>query len=374
MATAKRDYYEVLGIGRNATPEEIRKVFRKLAFEYHPDRNKDTGAEAKFKEVNEAYEVLSDAEKRGQYDRFGHSGGASPFGRGFEGFDNFGFGDIFDAFFSGSGGRRRGTATAAARGPDLAATMAIEFEEACFGAEKQFEVTREELCSRCQGTRAEPGSPPEPCANCNGTGEVRRAQRSMFGQFVNISACDVCRGEGKTISKPCTQCRGAGRERKKRTLSVKIPAGVDSGAQIRLTNEGQPGFYGGPPGNLYLTLNVREHDLFQRDNDDILFSLPVSIAQAALGDEVEIPTLSGPHKLKVPAGTQPGQFFRLKGQGVAHLRGGGRGDQLVMVNVVIPKTLSAEQKKLFNDLGSSLGVPSQNQDKGFFDRIKESFR
>ena len=371
MATTKRDYYEVLGIGRNATSEEIRKAFRKLAFEYHPDRNKSPGAEEKFKEINEAYEVLSDSQKRGQYDRFGHAG-PSPFGRGFEGFDNFGFGDIFDAFFGGSG--RRGRTTTVARGADLAATITIEFEEACFGAEKEVEIARAELCSRCRGSLSEPGSPPQRCDNCNGTGEVRRAQRSIFGQFVNVSACDRCRGQGRVITKPCAQCRGAGRERKSRTIAVRVPAGVDTGSQIRLTGEGEPGFNGGPPGNLYLTLNIEEHPLFHREEDDILYSLPLSVAQATLGDEVEVPTLGTPHKLKVPAGTQPGQVFRLRGQGVAHLRGGGRGDQLVMVKVVIPKSLTPEQKRLFDEIGQSLGVPSDNHDKGFFDRIKDSFR
>ena len=243
MATTKRDYYESLGVGRNATPEDIRKAFRKLAFDHHPDRNKDPGAEARFKEISEAYEVLSDGQKRAQYDRFGHAG-ASAFGRGFEGFDNFGFGDIFDAFFGGSG-RRRGGARAAARGADLAATITIEFEEACFGAEKEVEIARAELCSRCDGSRGEPGTQPEQCSNCNGIGEVRRAQRSVFGEFVNIATCEVCRGEGRVNTKPCTQCRGAGRERRNRKIAVKIPAGVDTGSQMRLSGEGEPGANGG---------------------------------------------------------------------------------------------------------------------------------
>ncbi|MCL0102317.1 molecular chaperone DnaJ, partial [Dehalococcoidia bacterium] len=333
MATTKRDYYEVLGISRNATPEDVRKAFRKLAFDYHPDRNKSQGAETKFKEINEAYEILSDAEKRSQYDTFGHSGPSSS-GRGFEGFESFGFGDIFDAFFggSGSGSQRQGRHTTAAKGANLSATLSIEFQDACFGSEKEVQIAKAETCSRCTGKRSEPDVEPERCTNCNGTGEIKRAQKSMFGQFVNITACDVCRGAGTTISKPCTRCRGAGRERITRTIAVKVPPGVNGESQIRLNGEGEPGFNGGPPGDLYLTLDIKEHPVFTRDDDDLFYSMPISVAQAALGDDVEIPTLEGTHKLKIPAGTQPGQIFRLKGQGVAHLRGHGRGDEIVMAN------------------------------------------
>ncbi len=373
MATTKRDYYEVLGVSREATPEDVRKAFRKLAFEYHPDRNKDPRAESKFKEINEAYEVLSDKDKRTQYDRFGHSG-AQPQGRGFEGFDNFGFGDIFDAFFGGAATGRR-SPSAPGRGGDLAASITLEFEEACFGTEKELELTRTELCGRCGGSRAEPGAEPARCTNCGGQGEVRRVQRSMFGQFVNVAPCDVCRGLGRIITKPCTQCRAAGRERVKRKISVKVPPGVDNGNRIQLTNEGEPGINGGPAGNLYLTLDVREHPLFGRDGTDLIYGLPINVAQAALGDEIEVPTLGGGKTvLKVPPGAQPGQVFRIKAQGIPHLRDGGRGDLVVAIEVVVPKPLNADQRRLFAELRKTLGTPKPSGDKGFIGRIKEGFR
>ena len=376
MATTKRDYYEVLGLSRNATQEDIRKAFRKLAFDNHPDRNKDPGAEARFKEINEAYEVLSDDQKRTQFDRFGHAG-ATPFGRGFEGFEGFGgFGDIFDAFFGGQGGAaRRGRTATVERGADLAAALTIEFEEACLGAEREFEVSRAEPCDRCNGARSEPGSQLAQCSSCNGAGEVRRVERSIFGQFVNVATCGSCRGEGRVVTNPCSQCRGSGRERKRKSIAVKIPPGVPRGSQIRLRGEGELGKNGGPRGNLYVTLNVKEHPTFRREENDILYTLALNITQAALGDGVEVPTLNGPAALKVPAGTQPGTVFRLKGQGVPHLRGSGRGDELVEVEVVIPRSLNAEQKRLIEELGMTLGIPgSDSHDKGIFDRIKDSFR
>jgi molecular chaperone DnaJ len=375
MATTKRDYYEVLGIPREATPEDIRRAFRKLAFEFHPDRNKAPEAEGKFKEINEAYEVLSDAEKRAHYDRFGHAARAGTAGaRGFEGFDNFGFGDIFDAFFGGAAGTQR-RPNAPARGADLAAAITIEFEEACAGVEKEFDITRTEMCSRCNGSRSEPGGEVQRCNNCNGTGEVRRAQRSVFGQFINVALCDVCRGEGRVITKPCVQCKGSGRERRKRRLSVKVPAGVDNGNQVRLSGEGEPGANGGPAGNLYLTIQVKEHAFFGRDDANLLYVLPVNIAQATLGTEATIPTLGGGQtKLTIPAGTQPGAVLRLKGEGIPFLRGDGKGDLVVAVKVVVPTGLTKEQRKAFKDLEKTLAVPKAEQDKSFFDRLKESFR
>ena len=376
MATAKRDYYEVLGVAREATPEAIKRAFRKLAFEFHPDRNKDADAERKFKEINEAYEVLSDVEKRAQYDRFGH--GASAAGgnaRGFEGFESFGFGDIFDAFFGGAPDGRRRSANGPVRGPDLAATISIEFEEACTGVEKEFDITRTEVCSRCNGSRSEAGGEVQRCANCNGSGEVRRAQKSIFGQFVNVTPCEVCRGEGRVFAKPCTQCRGIGRERRKRRLSVKVPAGIDTGNQVRLTSEGEAGINGGPAGNLYLTIQVQDHAVFGRDNADILYALPINLAQATLGDDVKIPTLGGGEAiLVIPPGTQPGAILRLKGQGVPLLRENAKGDLVVAIRVVVPTSLSGQQKKAFGELKKSLGVPKPDYDKGFFDKLKESFR
>lgn len=374
MATAKRDYYEVLGIAKEATSEDVRKAFRKLAFEFHPDRNKAPDAEGKFKEVNEAYEVLSDTDKRAHYDRFGHAATAGN-ARGFEGMENFGFGDIFDAFFGGAADPRRRAANAPQRGADLAAAISIEFEEACFGAEKEFDITRTEICSRCSGSRSEPGGEVKKCVNCNGTGEVRRSQRSVFGQFVNIAPCDICRGEGKVFVRPCTQCRGAGRERKKSRLSVKVPPGVGAGNQIRLTGEGEPGANGGPAGNLFLTIQIKEHAIFGRSEADLLYALPINIAQATLGDKVAVPTLGGGEtELAIPAGTQPGSILRIKGQGVPLLRGDGRGDLVVALKIVIPTSLSKEQKKSFAQLKDTLGVPKPNEDKGLFDKLKETFR
>jgi len=378
MATTKRDYYEVLGIGRDATEEDVRKAFRKKAFEYHPDRNKSADAEAKFKEVNEAYEVLRDAERRSRYDRFGHAApAASSAGRsaGFDGFENFpGFGDIFDAFFGGTrtaGGARR--VSVAERGTDLAVDLVLEFEDAAFGVERELEVPRTGPCGRCRGMRGEPGSQLQTCASCRGTGEVRRAARSAFGQFINIAVCSACGGEGRIVTNPCTQCKGSGLERKKKTIAVKVPGGVSAGSQIRLTGEGDAGRNGGPPGNLYINIRVKEHRLFERQQDHTLYTLPITVAQAALGATLDVPTLEGPISLKVPPGTQPGTVFRFKGKGVPHLRGGGRGDHLVTIDVVIPKSLDGNLKKLFQQLDELLKKPDSNKkERGIFDRLKDA--
>ncbi len=370
MATTKRDYYDVLGISRNATPEDVKKAFRKLAMKYHPDRNNSGDASEQFKAVNEAYEVLSDQEKRAMYDRFGHAGPQQAFGgaRGFEGFGFTGFGDIFDAFFGGSTARRGGPR----RGADLRQSVRISFEEAAFGTDQTISVDGFELCSRCAGRRAEPGSEPERCRNCEGSGELRRVQQSVFGQFVNVSMCDRCQGEGAVVSKPCKTCRGRGYEEKTRKLQVKIPAGIDNGAQMRLTGEGEVGERGGPRGNLYLQVNVKSHKHFQRDGDDLIYNLEVNFAQAALGDQAEIPTLEAPESLRIPSGTQSGQVFVLRGQGIPHLRSGGRGDLLVHTHVVTPKNLSAEQKQLLARLAESMGTPLSPDDKGLLNKIKDA--
>ncbi|MDY6893442.1 MAG: molecular chaperone DnaJ [Chloroflexota bacterium] len=373
----KRDYYDVLDVEKNASDDQIKKAFRKKAFEYHPDRNRDDGAEGKFKEVNEAYEVLSDPEKRAAYDRFGHNwsqgfGGQGFQGHGFDGFNFSGFGDIFDAFFGGAtgAGRRAGPQ----RGNDLRYSIKISFEDAVFGCEKEIDVARTEKCSVCNGTRCEPGSQPETCPECKGTGEVRRSQRSIFGQFINVTACDRCHGEGRITTNPCQQCRGQGIERVSRKISVKIPAGVDNGTQVRLGGEGDAGKSGGSPGNLYVTLSVQKHKFLKRDGDDILYELPINFAQAALGEEIEVPTLEGDFALKVPAGCQNGRIFRLREKGVPHLRGYGRGDQLVRVHVMSPQSLDAKQKKLFKELAKTLEKPTLPQDdKGFFDKVKDAF-
>lgn len=348
----KRDYYEVLGVDKNATDEEIKKAFRQLAFKYHPDYNHEDSAGDKFKEVNEAYEVLSDAEKRAAYDRFGHNGAEGIFGRGFDGFDFSGFGDIFDAFFGGSS---TATRQAPQQGADRGAGITITFEEAALGCEKEVTVSRIENCSLCQGTGSKPGSQPSRCPNCNGTGQMRRVQQSVFGRFTNIITCSQCHGEGSIITEPCPQCRGAGKEKHKRNIPIKIPAGVDDGSQIRLNGEGDSGTRGGPSGNLYIAISVTPHQFFRRDDDNILYEMPINFAQAALGDEVEVPTLNDKTKLKIPPGSQTGKVFRLKDKGISHLRGGGRGDQLVTLLVVTPEKLTQRQRQLFQELADSLG-------------------
>lgn len=370
----KQDYYDALGVPRNASQDDIKKAYRRLAMQYHPDRNKDDGAEARFKQVTEAYEVLADPEKRARYDRFGHAGvsGDNPFARGFEGFGGFGgLGDIFDAFFGGQGGR---TQRGPQRGADIRRSITISFEEAVFGVEKEFDVQAAEICTRCGGKRAEPGTEPERCPTCGGAGELRRTQQSIFGQFVNVAMCDRCRGEGRIVTSPCTQCRGVGRERRKRRLSVTIPAGVDHGSQMRLSGEGELGNHGGPRGNLYLQINVKPHEYFQRDEDDLLYDLELNFAQAALGDEVEVPTIDGEkHPLRIVAGTQSGEILVVRGKGVPHLRGGGRGDMLVRASVITPKHLSKEQKDLMRQLAQSMGTDVKPQDdKGFMGKIKDA--
>jgi len=369
----KRDYYDILGIGRNATDEEIKKAFRKLAFQYHPDHNHDDGAADRFKEINEAYEVLADSDKRAAYDRFGHGGAEGLFGRGFEGFDFGGFGDIFEAFF---GGATTTTRQAPRRGADLRYELTITFEEAAFGCEKEISISRIENCSLCQGVGSKPGSQPSRCPNCNGTGQVRRVQQSIFGRFTTTTTCSQCHGEGRIISEPCPQCRGTGREKRQRSILVKIPAGVDDGSQLRLSGEGEAGLRGGSQGNLYITLSVLPHEFFIRDGDNILYELPLNFAQAALGAEVEVPTLDDKVKLKLPAGSQTGKVFRLKSQGVPHLNRSGRGDQLVTLLVVTPESLTKKQRQLLEELANSFSpanMPPPEKWRGLLDRLKNVF-
>ena len=350
----KRDYYEVLGVPRDAADAEIKRAFRKLAFQYHPDRNREDGTEEKFKEVNEAYEVLSDANKRSNYDRYGHSGVDPLSARGFEGFDiSFGgFGDIFEAFFGGATTTARRTAQ---RGTDLRYQVAVSLEEVAFGCEKNISMTRAEVCSSCHGSGAKPGSQPSRCPKCNGSGQVQQVQRSIFGRFVSATICNQCHGEGSIIAEPCPECRGSGRQKHRREISVEIPPGIDDGSQLRLSGEGEAGLRGGSPGNLYVSISVQKHELFTRDGDDILFELPINFAQVALGTEVEVPTLYGKSKINIPAGSQTGKVFRLKGKGITHLRRGGRGDQLVSMSVVTPDSLTKEQRRLFQELAKTMG-------------------
>ena len=374
MTTQKRDYYDTLGVSKNASEDDLKKAFRKLAFQYHPDRNKEASAEDKFKEINEAYQVLSDPEKRSQYDRFGHAGlsGSASAGDGFGGFS--GFGDVFDSFFGGSGfggsGRSRNSAR---RGSDLQVTMTVGFEDAVFGTEKDFEVNRIESCSKCRGSKSEPGSSVSNCGTCGGSGQVRKAQQSVFGQFVQVADCGSCRGQGKVVSDPCTQCRGQGRERAKRKLAVTIPPGIEEDTQIRLSNEGEHGINGGPPGDLYIAFRIEEHAYFIRDGINIRYELPVNIAQASLGALIDVPTLDGQVELNVPAGTQPGQIFRIKGKGVAQLQGNRRGDQLVTIDVKVPKKLNKDQKSLLEELGESFPTIDADDNDGIFNKFKNTF-
>lgn len=361
---SKRDYYSVLEVSRDASEEDIRKAYRKKALEYHPDRNKSEDAPEKFKEVNEAYQVLTDPEKRRQYDRFGHAGVRNGSRQGtaqdFEGFDIFGgFGDIFDAFFGG-GGRTR-----AREGRDLVTNLTISFEEAVFGTTKEVEVNRTERCGRCEGQRSEPGHPKQTCSNCRGTGRVRRTQRSVFGQFVTEAGCNVCSGTGEIIETRCGQCLGTGLERTKRRIQVTVPAGVANGMRLHLQGQGDSGELGAAPGDLYVNIHVRPHDLFERAENDVLYNLDVTFPQAALGTELEVPTLEGTSTLKVPPGTQSKSVFRIKGMGVPHLgRSGRRGDQLVTVNVKTPENLTKRQRELLEELDRSFRGEEDEGDKG----------
>jgi molecular chaperone DnaJ len=373
---SKRDYYEVLGVDKNATPDEIKKAYRKLARQYHPDVNKEPGAEEKFKEVKEAYEVLSDDNKRAQYDRYGHidpNQGFGGFGGGGGGFEDFGgFGDIFDMFFGGGGSRRNPNAPQ--RGADLQYTMTIEFKEAVFGKEADIEIPRTENCDHCNGSGARPGTHPETCSTCRGTGQQEIVQNTAFGRIVNRRVCPSCSGTGKIIREKCSQCHGSGKVKKRRKIHIKIPAGIDDGSQLRVSGEGESGIRGGPPGDLYVVVHVKPHDFFDREGDDIYCEVPITFAQAALGDEIEVPTLSGKVKLKIPAGTQTNTYFRLKGHGVPRLRGLGQGDQHVKVVVVTPTKLSDKQKELLREFAKLSGEDAHEQQETLFERMKKAFR
>ena len=359
-------YYEVLGVARDATEEEIRRAFRRLAMEWHPDRNKSEGAEEQFKLVNEAYQVLIEPEKRRLYDRYGRAGvgtAEGPGGRGFEGVGfPGGFGDIFDAFFGGFGVGRE---TGARHGADLHYTLELSFEEAVLGVERQVEVQRLEVCSTCHGDRSAPGSRPATCANCRGAGQVRRSQTGLFGQFVQVVTCSLCRGEGKVVENPCPECNGMGRQRQRRSLTVRIPPGVDSGMQVRLAGEGEAGWLGGPSGDLYVNIKALPHSLYTRRGQHLILELPVNVAQATLGDTVEVPLLDGNiEQVKVPAGVQAGAVMRVKGKGVPSLRSGRGGDLLVVLQVVTPRHLDSHTKKLFQELAKVLGTEELGRRKG----------
>ena len=377
MATNKRDYYEVLGVARGASEDELKKAYRRLAKQYHPDTNKEPGADARFIEINEAYETLSDPQKRSVYDRYGHAGLNGGGAAGFGDFAGFGsINDLFDFFAGATGTQRRSEPQ---RGADIRFELTISFEEAVFGCQKEIELPRWEACSTCRGSGAQPGTSTTRCSACQGKGEIRRVQQSNFGQFVNVTMCERCRGEGKVITTPCEKCRGQGRVRNNRRVVVNIPAGVDDGINVRVTGEGEVSARGGTPGNLYVILSVKQHPFFKRQGNDILYELPISFAQAGLGDEVEVPTVDGKSTtLKIPAGTQSNRSFRLKGMGVPVVHSSARGDQHVIVKVVTPTNLSPEQKRLLEDFARL--EKEQNEQNGknifrdLFEKTKDVFQ
>ncbi len=369
----KRDYYEVLGVAKTASKDEIKKAYRKLSKKYHPDINKDAGADEQFKEVKEAYEVLSDDQKRAHYDQFGHTDPNQGFGGGAGDFGGFGFEDIFSSFFGG-GGRRRDP-NAPRQGADLQYTMTLSFEEAAFGKETEIEIPREETCETCSGSGAKPGTKPVTCKHCGGTGQLNVEQNTPFGKIVNRRACQHCNGTGKEIKHKCGTCSGTGKVKKRRKIKVKIPAGIDDGQQLRVSGQGEPGVNGGPAGDLYVVFHVRTHEFFERDGEDVYCEMPITFAQAALGDEVEVPTLHGKVKLKVPAGTQTGTKFRLKGKGIANVRGYGTGDQHVIVRLITPTKLTDKQKQLLQEFAEETGkAPQGEEEESFFSKVKRAFK
>ncbi len=366
--STKRDYYDILGVPRTAGKDDLKKAYRRLARQYHPDVNQDDGADERFKEINEAYEVLSDADKRAAYDRFGHAGVQ---GAGMGGFTDFsGFDDVFDfveQFMGGFGTRtrRRGPR----RGADIRYDLTLTFEEAVHGTEKEIEFRRPEICSQCAGSGAEPGTQPQRCPTCNGMGEVRRER----GFFVNVMTCPECQGSGEIIATPCSQCRGRKQVQATVQRTVRVPPGIDNDNQIRLANEGAPGSHGGPAGHLYIVIHVLNHDYFVRRGSDILLDLEINVAQAALGDEITVPTIDGEEQLIIAAGTQSGTVFRLRGKGVPHLRRDGRGDMHVIAQVATPRHLTPEQRELFEQLSRSLGkevIPQR--ERGILSQLKEA--
>jgi molecular chaperone DnaJ len=378
-AEKRRDYYEILGVSRGAADDEIKKAYRRLAVQFHPDRNpgdKHKEAEERFKEINEAYQVLSDPEKRAQYDRYGHAAfqgaGGGP-GGGFGGFDftqgfEEVFSDIFGDFFGTGRGRSRSRTR---RGDDLRYDLEVDFEEAARGAEKVVKFQRLTQCEACNGTRARGGSASvKTCPNCRGTGQVRTQQ----GFFSIATTCAQCRGDGSIIVDPCPQCQGQGRVRRQESLSVRIPPGVDNGSRLKLRGEGEAGYAGGPAGDFYVVIHVREHPLFVRQDNDIIIEVPISFPQAALGGEIDVPTLDGKVKLKIPAGTQSSKILRLKGKGIVDLHGYGRGDELVKIVVETPKRLTARQREILEEFAKISGEDVNHPlSKGFVDKLKEMF-
>ena len=377
----KRDYYEVLGVSKGASDDEVKKAYRKLAKKYHPDLNPNNKeAEAKFKEVNEAYEVLSDSQKRARYDKFGHAAndpnsGFGGFG-GQGGFDGFDFGDIFESFFGGGfGGRGQRTKNGPRRGNDLRYALDITFKEAAFGVEKEISIQRMETCDVCHGSCGKPGEKPVTCKNCNGKGQISYKQNTPFGQFVTTKTCEVCGGEGTVVLHPCSKCGGRGRIKQNRKIKVSIPAGIDDGQSISMRGEGEAGQKGGPSGDLYISIRIKEHPIFKRRDNNVYCEIPITFTQAALGAEIEVPTIDGRVKYSIPEGTQTGSVFRLKGKGIKALRGSGRGDQYVTVKVEIPKKLKENQKAILREFDKVCGTSEYyEQGKSFFEKVKDIFK
>ena len=377
----KRDYYEVLGVSKGASDDEIKKAHRKLAKKYHPDLNRDNPEAAeKFKELNEAYEVLSDKDKRAKYDQFGFAGVDPNYGAGQGGFgggfDMGDLGDIFGSFFGGGfgGGSTRSRRNAPQRGETLQQRIMLSFEEAAFGCEKEITINRTETCEECGGSGAEPGTSPETCSNCRGSGVVTQTQRTPLGMFQTQGACPNCRGTGKINRKPCKKCGGAGRVRKSKTLKVNIPAGIDDGQSIQLRGQGGAGVNGGPAGDVIVTISIRPHPIFTREGQDVVCEIPISFAQAALGDTLQVPTIDGKVSYDIPEGTQTGTVFRLKGKGIQNVNGRGRGDQYVRVNIEVPRNLTHRQKELLREFENSTTDENQTQRKGFWDKVRDAFK
>ena len=378
MAEQKRDYYEVLGVSRGASEDEIKKAYKKMARKYHPDLNPgDKTAEEKFKEVNEAYEVLSDADKKARYDQYGHAGvdpnfGAGGFGGGFDGSFDFGdLGDIFGSFFGGFGGGRRTNPNAPQRGESIRMSIAISFEEAAFGCEKAVTVERYETCDTCHGNGCAPGTSPEVCPDCHGTGTVQVRRQTPMGVFATSSPCPKCGGKGRIIHQPCKDCRGSGMVRKKKTIQASIPAGIDNGQTISIRGQGNAGKNGGPAGDLIVGVRIKPHPHFQREGTSVLCEAPITFTQAVLGAELEIPTIDGKVKYTLPEGTQSGTTFRLKGKGIPSINGRGRGDQYVTVYIETPKNLNKEQKEALKKFAETMGESNYEEQKKFFKKFKK---
>ncbi|MDR1522301.1 MAG: molecular chaperone DnaJ [Streptococcaceae bacterium] len=380
---SKRDYYEILGLSKGSTEQEIKKAYRKLSKQYHPDINQKAGAEEKFKEISEAYEILSDPQKRAAYDQYGfagtdpnyNGGGFSGFSsQDFSGFSSSGFGgfeDIFESFFGG--GKRSSSSNTARAGSDLQYSVNLTFEEAIFGVEKEIRYAREDECHMCLGSGAKPGTSPITCSKCHGTGQINVERQTPLGRMVSQQVCSVCHGTGKEIKEKCSTCHGTGHKSRQHKVKVNVPAGVENGQQMRLQNQGEAGSNGGPYGDLYVIFRVAESDTFKRDGSEIFYELSLNFPQVALGDEVAVPTVHGDVKLKIPAGTQTGTNFRLRGKGAPKLRGSGHGDEHVVVKVVTPKNLNQKQKEALREFAKVSGYkyPNENKNESFFDKFKK---